>query len=227
MSNWNNRYFASHVSIVSKRNISALAILGATIFSIPAAATGIETKNPWPAIRPMHRSYEFNRGADASLKLTIRGIDNKPLYDLECHSAGYSDPDFDYSGDFECRLMPLYAQTRYSTLFTYDPQQSRDWESRARFLAVNLVGKCAKYPEFGLVRHFHLRGMKITLTMGNVKLSTPAKSEREHAHTRSIIKSFRFHIRVQSDSKATSEIDIPVKQNPRYRKCNESFVNIK
>lgn len=218
---WNIRYFAVYKSGYA----IAAAIIG--IILVTSAFGKQTTAKYWPKVEPVSKDFHFLDGTTAKIHLILYGANKDPLYRLECHSRGYADPDFDYSGDFECRLTSLYSENTYSTLFTYDPHQSRDWESRARFFAVDVTGKCAHYPEFGLVRHFHLRGMKITLAMSDVQLRAPAESEREQAYIYSLFKSFRFHVGVRNDSTAISKIDVPVKENPQYGKCNENFVEIK
>jgi len=96
--------------------------------------------------------------------MRLKTKEGKDLYTLQCHSAGYvGDPDFEYSGDFECRLSLSNQPNTYSTLLTEDINQSRDWESRGRFFSADLRGACAQIPEFGAVRNFRLRGMRLTL----------------------------------------------------------------
>jgi hypothetical protein len=65
---------------------------------------------------------------------------------------------FDYSGDFECRLMPLYTTTTHGTFLTEIQQQTRDWESRERFLVSELTGRCGEFAEYGRVRTFRSTG---------------------------------------------------------------------
>jgi hypothetical protein len=111
------------------------------------------------------------------------------------------DPSFDYSGDFECRLTPLYTTTRYSTLLTDNQQQTRDWESRARFLAPELTGRCGDFAEYGRVRTFRLRGMSIRLSLGGIKISADPSFP---------LRSFRFAVAVTPDASAVTEIAEPV-----------------
>jgi len=100
----------------------------------------------------------------AAVSLHIKSRDGKDLYTLQCHASGYmGDSTFDYSGDFECRLTLSNGQNTYSTLLTEDLDQSRDWESRGRFFAASFRGESAKVPDFGAVRNFELRGMRLTL----------------------------------------------------------------
>jgi hypothetical protein len=134
------------------------------------------------------------------------------LYILECHQYGYErDPNFSYSGAFECRLKSASSSDSYSTLLTDDPHQSRDWESRGRFLVQELVGECARYPEYGLERSFRVRGMLITLRMSDLKwsreshIANPALDYRTDGASE-YLTSFNFEVDVKSDPSATSEI---------------------
>jgi hypothetical protein len=118
----------------------------------------------YPAPAPIKRVFTVPDVSKANILLPIKARGGSDLYKLECHSAGYEgDSSFDYSGDFECRLILSNGQNTYSTLLTEDLEQSRDWESRGRFFATSLKGECAKVPEFGAVRNFTLRGMRLTL----------------------------------------------------------------
>ena len=117
-----------------------------------------------PAPKPMERVFDVPDVSKADVSLNIGTKDGKNLYMLQCHSAGYNgDLNFEYSGDFECRLRLYHHQDTYSTLLTEDLHQSRDWESRGRFFAANLTGRCAHIPQYGTVRSFRLRGLSLTL----------------------------------------------------------------
>lgn len=118
----------------------------------------------YPAPAPIKRIFDVSDVSKADISLHIKAHDGRDLYALQCHSAGYEgDSSFDYSGDFECRLILSNGQNTYSTLLTEDLDQSRDWESRGRFFAASLKDECAKIPEFGTIRNFTLRGMRLTL----------------------------------------------------------------
>jgi hypothetical protein len=129
-------------------------------------------------------------------------------------------PAFDYSGDFECRLTPAFQLSRYSTLLTEEPRQTRDWQSRARFLVPELQGHCAQYPEYGLVRHFRLRGMSLRLELANVQF-TPPKLPPDS--TTQDLKSFRFVVRVRADPNAMSEIAETPKIPPPPQECGNGY----
>jgi len=127
--------------------------------------------NPWPVVAVQEKRVQFTAHESASLDWNIRGTDGNALYRLMCHRRDFErDPEFTYSADFECRLKSLYSRNLYSTLLTDDYEQKQDWESRAGFDFAALVGACARYPEYGLVRDFLLRGMRLTLELLPLKL---------------------------------------------------------
>ncbi len=177
------------------------------ILQISAVDSNEKSSGKWPSVRPFKESIYFADAANAAAKFNIIGIDGKPLYAIDCHTANYEgDPDFDYSGDFECRLKSLYSRDAFSTLFTENPEQKRDWESRGRFLVQEIIGQCADYPEYGRIRHFKLRKMEITLSIRNPEFEDIGYSKKG----RPKLKSFSFDIEVKSDQKITGEITEPV-----------------
>jgi len=122
----------------------------------------------YPSVKSFERTFIVPDVRKANVVTEIRSTQGTPLYKLQCHSAGYTgDPEFDYSGNFECRLSLVAGRNTYSTLLTEDRNQSRDWESRGRFFADDLRGKCAQLPQFGAVRSFELRGLTLTLRITN------------------------------------------------------------
>jgi hypothetical protein len=163
----------------------------------------------WPTIKPLTKTFHFSQANAAAVDFSILSTDSRPVYRIECHQMGYEDPAFDYSGDFECRLTSLYSKEAYSTLFTDNSEQSRDWQSRARFLSEELVGPCANYPEYGRARSFRLRRMKITLGLSDIKLD-------QSALPRPALKAFRLRISVAPDPAATTPIaaSISYKEQP-------------
>ena len=172
------------------------------MFNLWAAFGADDIRKEWPVVKQLQKRFLFEDASNATVKFDIVGIDGKPLYTIECHTFNYYDPDFDYSGDFECRLKSLYSKEVYSTLFTDNPKQSRDWQSRGRFLVQEIVGKCADYPEYGRVRHFMLRGMEITLAIRNPKFGENVGVKKGRPE----LKSFEFDIEVKTEPRATRPI---------------------
>ena len=127
----------------------------------------------YPTVEPIRRTFMVADLASANVSLDIKSARGSAIYHLQCHSGSYAgDPDFVYSGDFECRLSSIGLPDLYSTLLTEDARQSKDWESRGRFFAAQLRGSCARIPEFGANRSFKLRGMDLGL-----RVSAPTFTE--------------------------------------------------
>jgi hypothetical protein len=172
-------------------------------------AKGDQPPTIWPVVVALHRSFDFSDASSAAVSLEIFGGDGDALYRLDCHTWRYEgDHDFDYSGDFECRLTSLYAKDVYSTLLTDNLRQSRDWESRARILAQELVGRCADYVEYGRIRSFRLRGTRLRLEFSNVKT---VKSPESATRGPWALRSFRVRVSVEPDRGARSPIAEGVK----------------
>src|SRR5581483_1985626 len=139
------------------RRAIQLIVIGCAVMHSAAA-----TAKTYPSIQPLHTRFSVKDIRNAAVSAQILSTSGDPIYLLQCHSAGYTgDPSFDYSGDFECRLTTRLRDHTYSTLLTEDEEQSRDWESRGRFFAASLKGRCASIPQFGATRSFKLRGMRL------------------------------------------------------------------
>jgi hypothetical protein len=166
----------------------------------------------WPVIAPVERTYHVQLpAANPGVELTIKSRTGEPSYKIECGTKDSAIKDFDYSGDFECRLVSLYEPMTYSTLFTENPKQDRDWESRARFFSNELTKPCGEIPDFGDVRSFRLRGMKIVLSISNIVFGEQGKDRS--------LKSFDFRISTEDDPGATTAITQPPIVNPRWKKA--------
>jgi len=142
------------------RSIARFILMSTIMFPVVLCAAA----QSYPAVKPLQQTFDVPDVGKANVVVEIRSTDGTPLYKLQCHSAGFiGDPDFDYSGDFECRLNSIGHRDTYSTLLTEDSDQSRDWESRGRFFAADLRNSCARIPQFGADRSFELRGMNLVL----------------------------------------------------------------
>lgn len=158
----------------------------------------------WASIKSLKTVIHFSDNKAKEAKIVINSSNDKPLYLLECYLGPHEDRNFDYSGDFECRLTSLYSQETYSTLLTDNPKQSRDWESRGRFLKEQLIGKCADYPEYGKIRVFRLRKMKIQMILDNINfVKDTVRGELK-------IEGLDFNLTIDNDPTALSRIAEPV-----------------
>jgi hypothetical protein len=185
-------------------------VLCLSLFSSALAAQSENMSNP--RVQSFSQTFEVPDVSQANVITLIRSKTGKPLYRLRCHSAGFTgDSDFDYSGDFECRLSSAVHKDKYSTLLTEDKHQSRDWESRGRFFASELKGECAKIPNFGVERQFKLRGMDLTLRIIDPQFTDEGE-----------LKSLKLGVQVQSDETAVQPIAkaVPVPTTGISRGCN-------
>lgn len=174
-----------------------------------------DTNNPWPNVHSATANMHFSQPSNTTSKLHILGQDSKPLYLLECHLGPFEDPLFDYSGNFECRLSSLYTQDTYSTLLTDNINQTRDWESRGRFMIEEITGSCTNYPEYGRIRHFRLRGMELTLKITN--LVDQMELDAGHKSGRPTIVQLDLNVTVRPDTSARSAIaEVPNYREPPY-----------
>ncbi len=160
----------------------------------------------WPPAAPLNQEFVFEDADHAKLTLQLSSPDNKPLYLLYCEGAGVKtkiNTESEFTGDFECRLSSLYSTERWSTLLS-EKQHTKVWESRGRFLADELYGKCADYPEYGRVRTFRLRGMRIRFELSNMVFARGRR--RGDTWDGILLSSFHFRITVQPDQTAQSPI---------------------
>jgi hypothetical protein len=196
---------------MKKFSLIILMLLVVIIAGIILAVANEKTHS-WPAIRPIEKTFHFVDHRYMVGKLQIVGQNGAPLYLLECflNAYGHEDRDFDYSGDFECRLTSLYSKETYSTLLTEDKEQTRDWQSRGRFFVEDLVGSCAEYPEYGRIRHFRLRNMSITIEIKDFQIEL-GSSATNIPWNRDRIKELDLIVTVASDMTATTEIAEPTK----------------
>jgi hypothetical protein len=161
-----------------------------------ASLAGINGQKPYPVVQAFSRTFDVPDVDKADLVAFIKSGQGRPVYKLQCHSAFFSgDPDFEYGGDFECRLSSIAGGDEYSTLLTEDVNQSRDWESRGRFFVSELQDECAHIPDFGASRRFRLRGMELTL-----EISEPIIAEDKN------LRSLKLTVRVRPDATAQRPI---------------------
>jgi hypothetical protein len=171
------------------------------------ARTDYQRSNHWPAIQPLKKVYRFSKADAAYLDLDIMGLEGEALYRLQCRTRENDDVvDFDFSGDFECRLTSTYSTDPYSNLLTENPDQSRDWESRARFFSEELQGDCAHYPEYGRVRTFRLRGMEITLKIDPIRFRKGRRTSDHREPLTSLLDAFGFTVSIRAAPQVRSAI---------------------
>lgn len=169
---------------------------------------GLFAAYSWPEVQPIEKEFKVENLSEAYVYFDVIGKNAQTLYHFECSTPDIASKrkiQFDYMGGFECRLWSP-ADERHLTLLVEDPHDN-DWQSRGRFSAYELVGACGEYPEFGRIRHFKLRGMSITLSLDQVRLTPPESTTKGRTGWRLV--SFQLRVSIRPDATAKSNIAEP------------------
>src|SRR6266545_7233879 len=107
--------------------------------TIASTMLALDNQRRWPLIQGAHltRTINLAENVDVPVIVEIKDRNGKSIYRLECHSGDYEseDPDFDFSGDYQCVFFALKNGKRTSWNLLADDtreQQSRDWMNRGR-----------------------------------------------------------------------------------------------
>jgi hypothetical protein len=138
--------------------------------SSPAAAKA------WPLVEGISKTYRIDTAAERiEIDLPVRNPVGEPLYSFWCRGGSTAFVDhvgsqlgIDVVPPFVCALDEMGRYTEDGLLSEDD---SSYWYSRGQFQWKDLLGACGDYPEYGRVRTFRLRGLKLTLTASNVVAS--------------------------------------------------------
>ncbi len=125
----------------------------------------------WPQIAELTLKVHFSAKDRSAFKQTIFSKSGDPLYILDARipSDVNNDPDYDYSGVFDCRLYPInVVGVHYSTLLQNVRGATRDWQSDGRFLSSEIIGLAGSNGSRFLVQRSRLRGMSVTIEISNV-----------------------------------------------------------
>jgi hypothetical protein len=158
--------------------------------------SSLQAQELWPRVAELDTLFVIADATHPHVKTFIRSPSGKPLYLFICRQG--DDPeapgDINYSGDLDCRLMPAELREVEENLLVEDHKVAA-WYSRGRMFAQHLRGACADYPEYGLVRHFRLRGMRITMRFTHALFS----EQRE-------LRSYQLQVAVVNDPTARRDI---------------------
>jgi hypothetical protein len=191
--------------------LAALLLSGQPIVAKPHAT--------WPVVRPLHAiaSYPPGRVGDTPFLALISDTGNVPRYRFECHNGDYDSViGFTYSGSFHCALFAIDGSRLMSDNLLADDSSyegSADWTNRGRLLARQLRGPCASWPEYGLVRHFHLRGMTVTMRFTDIGWERTSEQSDER------LGRFTFVLSIEPDPRATAPQSARVRVPRPPREC--------
>jgi len=173
-----------------------------------AGATGsLSSYSPgsWPDITDVRgeRTYvDTGKGGDTPFLLVVKDRAGIPAYRLDCHNGDYDDDsEFNFSGDFHCALFAMDGdKTTSPNLLSSDEESKigRDWFNRGRMIGNQLKGLCGEYSEYGVLRHFRLRGMLVTFHFGDLHWFPFAQFNRNR------LSKFTFTVSFVGERSATS-----------------------
>jgi hypothetical protein len=166
---------------------------------LPSLALGKQS-----SIVGIERVFHIESSNEARLDLVITNRKSEPVYKILCRPDDYEDADFDYTGLLQCRLISIKKGVNpVDTDLLSQPEATRDWLSRSLFDIRHLTGNCRDDRDFGSVRTFKLRGMKITLRLFNLNehASSPLSKSSNKFY------SYDFSIDVVNDKHAKSRTD--------------------
>jgi len=159
----------------------ALKLKGAAVGVLGLLAGSFGSANSsqppiWPHLRNVSKEVEIDfRAPRTMVDVRLLDVDGKPVYRLICFSGTDEAVDgaggFIYSGGLLCGLgdqgIRLQALLEGGTLL--DEKESAIF-SRGAFNPEEIVGACASYPDFGVVRIFRLRGFRLELRLEDVEV---------------------------------------------------------
>lgn len=221
-----------------------VGILSTTVVVLATAVSHLAVPTQtfrWPEVIPVRTSFLFPDAWRAAAAVEIKGINGVPIYRLQCYGEQAKRSPYDlrlhadalYSGEFDCHLYSLSDPTAPDTLLTEPTLAVGEAYSRAVVDASELVGACANYPEYGLVRHFRLRGMMITFRYSDVRTKKeltsggapyPPGTPRVELPE---LTSFRVIVAIASDPTAVSPTSEPVPfAPPPPKKTANRYINL-
>jgi len=190
----------------SARSASILAV----IISLPVLG------QEWPAVEPVTQSFEVNVAAGlVAFDLPIKSAAGSVLYRLSCRGGSVKALDelidggtINWVGPLMCVLSLGNGAPSEDSLLAEDA--SPPWHTRGQFTTSDLVGACGAYPEFGLNRHFRLRGFVLRLGVKDLELGLDGSTRR-----------FTLAVSIYRDPTAKSaQAERPNYVQPRFGKCD-------
>jgi len=155
----------------------------------------------WPQINPVTQSFLISDPSKPFVKTFIKTVDGKEFYLFICRNGEDKThgEDFNYSGAIDCRLMEAEGGEKERNLLVESKDLS-PWYSRGRMFFEELYGDCANYPEYGHIRHFKLRQMKITMEFNDVQF------KKDKNELLPLVTSYSLRLTVEPDKTAKTEI---------------------
>jgi hypothetical protein len=177
---------------------------------------------PYPKVRPLEKTLTFSslyvqhikiRGKEilysqpkgSELGMAILGEKGEPVYDFRCSNAGFYDGVHLDSYGFACAMHP---HDREINLLA-DSVDPYTWENRAAFDGTRTWQTCGHYPEWGRVRHFELRGMRLTVSFEGTSGWGDIEPGFDYRTRPEIKGPPKIHVKVEPDPAASAPVAMP------------------
>lgn len=130
----------------------------------------------WPTMQEFTAKVGIETPADRIfLKFSLIDVQGQTRYSFICEGGSNKYLDrlsdssgINYVGPLACRLVEGKSNTEDSLL---SEDGSAYWYSRGQIHDFHeLIGSCSRYPEYGALGHFRLRGFERTLGFGDVEV---------------------------------------------------------
>lgn len=152
----------------------------------------------WPKMREIEDGFIVNTQESVNFVKPLHDVSGVVKYVFVCKGGSdkYLDEleertDITYVGVLGCRLSEGNKETGDSLL---SEDEVAPWHTRGQYRSFDeIVGDCGKYPEYGSVRHFRLRGFELTLSATNLIYDEPHK-----------LQSFKMHVSLRRNNGITS-----------------------
>jgi hypothetical protein len=126
---------------------------------------------PIQPIRTGFRHVEVGNLASQRIGLPVRdATGRRVLYRLVCGSGLDDDNPEDFSGLLMCRLLSSDRFQNPRDLLALERRgPGPSWDTRGRFLAAEVTGRCGNTPGWGRDRVFAVRGMLLRLKVADIE----------------------------------------------------------
>lgn len=189
-------------------------------FNQEACATPI---TEWPVLQSVSKEITLNlRDPRTLVTVDLRDISGRPQYQLVCF-AGTEEASGEfgilYTGGLLCGLSQNGITTGSYFRGATSLLLAEDWDSeiytRAKFDPEEMIGPCATYPDYGLIRDFYLRGFRLTLQVSEMEVRPEYKGGFAYIMTKDLsslpIGRMKLTVITTPDSEARSATALPSK----------------
>ena len=163
--------------------------LVSSLLLLTEANAGFCAASGWPEMAEFSAKVGIETSARSIfLEIPLIDLHGQTQYHFIC--IGGSEKYLDQLGDnsninyvrpLACRLVDGTTDPVKSEESLLSEDDSAYWFSRGQIHQFSeLTGSCAKYPEYGALRHFRLRGFDLTLVFGDVEVDKAGNPTTSH-----------------------------------------------